>query len=99
MSIDLTLEPPIPLREVPQLAWIPKRRRGRRIHVATIHRWCAHGIRGRRLEYVQVGGTRVTTEAALHRFFASLTEPPQPTPTTHLKASDDIQRALAGYGF
>lgn len=48
--------------------------RRRRLHIATIHRWCTRGLRGRRLEYVQLGGTRVTTEAALQRFFASLTD-------------------------
>jgi hypothetical protein len=72
MSIDLTVEPPIPLADVPRLTWL-RGRGGRRLHVATVHRWCTRGIRGARLEFVQRGGTRVTTEAALVRFFRTLT--------------------------
>jgi hypothetical protein len=76
MSIDLTREAPIPLVEVPKLPWIPRRRGGRRLHVATVHRWCARGLHGTKLEYLQLGGTRVTTAAALMRFFTRLTGAP-----------------------
>jgi hypothetical protein len=79
VGIDLTHEPGIPIREVPKLKWIPRRRRGRRLHVSTVHRWCDPGIRGIRLEFVRVGGTRVTSEAALQRFFARLANNPPPT--------------------
>ena len=71
MCIDLTVETPIPLADVPKLGWIPRRRGGRRLHVSTVHRWCGAGLRGVRLECVQLGGTRVTTEAALQRFLRS----------------------------
>jgi hypothetical protein len=71
MCIDLTREPGIPLSAVARLPWLGGRG-GKRLHVATVHRWCTHGIRGVRLEFVQRGGTRVTTEAALQRFFARL---------------------------
>jgi hypothetical protein len=74
MTIDLTREPAIRLADVPKLPWLPRRRRGRRLHVATVFRWCMIGIRGHRLEYVQLGGCRVTTEAALQRFFGCLTD-------------------------
>jgi hypothetical protein len=73
MDIDLTRETAVALAEVPRLPWIPRRRGGRRLHIATVHRWCSAGVRGVQLEYVQVGGTRVTTVEALVRFFASLT--------------------------
>ena len=46
---------------------------GRRLHVATIHRWATRGIRGVRLECVKVGRYRVTTAAAIERFVAELT--------------------------
>jgi len=72
MCIDLRKEQPIRLADVPKLNWILPRRNGRPLHIATIHRWCLRGIRGVRLEFVQFGGTRVTSEAALWRFFERL---------------------------
>jgi len=96
MSIDLTRERPIPLADVPKLPWLNGRRGSlgidggkrprRRLHISTLFRWCQRGIRGHRLEYVQMGGTKVTTEAALQRFFARLSE------TTPPKASTDRDR-------
>lgn len=82
MSIDLTCEAGIPLNRVPDLPWI-RGRGDRRLHAATVHYWCAKGIRGRRLEFVQRGGTRVTTEAALLRFFQGLTEDQLASPPSH----------------
>jgi hypothetical protein len=76
MSIDLTREEPILLVDVPKLPWIPRRRGGRRLHVATVHRWCTRGLHGTKLEYLQLGGTRVTTAGALMRFFTRLTGAP-----------------------
>ncbi len=73
MDIDLEREKLIPLADVPRLPWVPRRRRGRRLHVATVYRWCLHGIRGHKLEYAQVGGAKATTETALMRFFEALT--------------------------
>jgi len=46
---------------------------GRRLHVATIHRWATRGIRGVRLECAKVGRYRVTTADAIERFVAELT--------------------------
>jgi hypothetical protein len=73
MKIDLTQETAITLAQVPDLPWVRGRADGR-LHVATVHCWCTRGIRGHKLEFVQRGGTRVTTEAALLRFFQGLTE-------------------------
>jgi hypothetical protein len=63
-----------PLAQVPNLGIIPNRRRGRQIHVATLHRWAVHGLNGVVLETLQVGGTRCTSREALRRFFQSLTQ-------------------------
>ena len=46
---------------------------GRRLHVATIHRWATRGIRGVRLEYAKVGRYCVTTAGAIERFVAEQT--------------------------
>jgi hypothetical protein len=95
MSIDLLREPGIPLSEVPKLPWL-RGRGGRRLHLATIHRWCSRGIRGTRLEFVQRGGTRVTTEAALLRFFAGLTggRLPESTGAARQRLLMDVDREL-----
>ncbi len=57
---------------------LPPRRLGRRAHVSTLYRWVGHGLRGVRLEAVQVGGTRCTSREALQRFFDRLDYPPDP---------------------
>ena len=51
---------------------LPHRRSGRRPHVATLYRWASEGLRGVRLETMQVGGTTCTSIEALQRFFAEL---------------------------
>jgi hypothetical protein len=109
MSFDPTVEQPIPLCQVPRLAWLPRRRRGRKIHVATIFRWAQHGIHGVRLEVVRIGGTRCTSEAALRRFFAALSaadpvcSPPSAataprSPATAGRAHRRAERELAKAG-
>lgn len=55
---------------------LPKRRGGKRPHVATLFRWASVGCRGIRLETVQIGGTKCTSRAALDRFFARLSQTP-----------------------
>jgi hypothetical protein len=49
-----------------------RRRNGKKTHVATVHRWASKGVRGIKLEFLQVGGVRCTTMAALERFFVRL---------------------------
>jgi hypothetical protein len=51
---------------------LPRRRKGRKPHVATIYRWGQRGCRGVVLETIQVGGTRCTSVEALQRFFDRL---------------------------
>ncbi len=54
-------------------AGLPRRRGGKRVNVATLYRWATHGCRGVRLETIQIGGTRCTSQEALQRFFVKLT--------------------------
>ena len=35
------------------------------VHVATLYRWAQRGLRGIRLETLQIGGTKFTSAAAL----------------------------------
>lgn len=49
------------------------RKRGRKIHVATVYRWTTTGCRGVVLESIQIGGARCTSREALQRFVDRLT--------------------------
>jgi hypothetical protein len=100
----------IRLNDVPKLAWIPPRRRGSRLAIATVHRWCSKGRNGIRLRHVSAGGTRCTTEAWLMEFFEALagaeTAAEHGTPVKTLETSaavrrrsDAAARALAKEGF
>ncbi len=90
MAIDLIHEHP--LRPTQAARWVGRRLR-RPVHVSTIYRWFG-GLRGRRLEYVQCGGTRVTTVEALERFFAALAEEKaEVTTIVTVTAGQDQRRA------
>jgi hypothetical protein len=100
MSIDLTTQKAISVSEIPKLRWLPHRANGRRLHVATVHRWCTRGVRGVRLPFVRVGGTRVTTEEALTDFFRVLAQQDAPAwspasqrPTTTTQVEEELDRA------
>jgi hypothetical protein len=73
MAIDITLEVPIPLTTA--ACHVPRRRRGRKTAASTLHRWATHGLRGVRLETIQIGGTKCTSVPALQRFFDRLSAP------------------------
>jgi len=68
-------------------------------NLATIYRWAQIGIKGIRLETVQVGGCKFTSREALARFFAALsartagTQPQAPDATTARKRA--VRRAEA----
>jgi hypothetical protein len=56
---------------------LPRRRRGRKVHVSCVYRWSTAGCKGTVLETIQVGGTRCTSREALQRFFERLSQPVQ----------------------
>src|SRR5262245_32119544 len=76
MVIDFGGEAPLPLRQAARL--LPSRRAGKPTHVATLYRWAQRGLRGVRLETLQVGGTLCTSREALQRFFERLSKNPGP---------------------
>src|SRR5262245_5909542 len=68
-----------------------------RPHISQIYRWSLRGLRGMRLEWVQVGGRRFTSHEALQRFFNSLTEQRtgEAIPTSSGKARQaQVQRVI-----
>lgn len=71
---------------------LPRRRAGKRPHVATLYRWAKYGVRGVMLETLQVGGTLCTSVEALQRFCNRLSgDEPDVRPTNSRRR--DIERA------
>lgn len=91
--IDPLKESLVSLSEACRL--VPRRRAGKKCNVATIYRWTAVGIRGVRLESIQIGGSRCTSKEALSRFFAALTCISDPAAPIQLPAARrrEIERA------
>ena len=68
---DNTLDELISLAEACRC--FPRRRAGKKPHIATLYRWSVSGVRGVRLRTVQVGATRCTTRSSIDQFIADLT--------------------------
>jgi hypothetical protein len=47
---------------------LPSQRRGRPVHISTVHRWRHPGLRGVRLEAIRIGGNWHTSWEAFQRF-------------------------------
>jgi len=85
-------------------AWV-RDRSGRKVHLATVHRWALRGCRGRRLETLLIGRQRMTSKEALARFFeaeaqevhsaAPATPPPAAPPPPQPSAARDVDRLHA----
>ncbi len=94
--IDIRTDEVITLREAAKM--LPKRRRGRKPHVATLHRWASRGLRGIKLETIQIGGTLCTSPKAMQEFFERLTkgelDDPESRPTQgrerHIAEAEDL---------
>lgn len=54
---------------------------GKRLALATLHRWRLHGVRGTRLETCLVGGMRYTSAEAIARFIAAQNADETPVPS------------------
>ena len=84
--IDLKEESVLSLVEAAKK--LPRRRAGKKPHVATLYRWASHGLKGIRLETIQVGGTLCTSIEALQRFFERLSGPRSESAIVTPPASD-----------
>jgi len=102
MSIDSTTETLISLSDAAR--HLPRRRAGKRPHVSCLYRWTTRGCRGIVLEWLQGGGTRVTSREALARFFRRLTQgdapdlPPVRSSAQRQRAADRAMKELAREG-
>jgi hypothetical protein len=94
--IDITQEELISITQAASI--IPRRRAGRKCHIATIYRWIQRGVKGVRLEAIQVGGTRCTSSEALQRFFNALSNFPAPytapIPSQRKRMLEEVDREL-----
>lgn len=94
-------EAPIPLADIPmRVGWIPRRRRGRKLHKRTLTRWWIDGVVAPsgtriRLEVIRVGRTPCTSEDALKRFFAKLAGADALAPTALTRHDRERQIAAA----
>lgn len=69
---------------------------GRRPHPATCFRWRQHGISGVWLETVKLGGKRLTSVEAVHRFVEATTAAADgPRPSTPARTSRQRQAAIS----
>ena len=73
--IEIQSEEVVSLTEAAKSKCLPRRRKGKRPHVATLFRWATVGVRGVVLETIQCGGTRCTSVEAIQRFFERCTDP------------------------
>lgn len=82
---------------------LPKRRRGARPHFATVWRYIMHGAKALdgtlvRLEAERFGGAWITSEEAISRFMARLSEMPNnsplslPAPAARRRAADEADK-------
>lgn len=97
MSIDVQSEKLLTLAECREA--FPG---GKRLSLATLHRWRLNGVRGTRLETVLVGGMRYTSREAIARFIErqNADESPAPTitPAQRHRQAEAAQKELARAG-
>ena len=86
----------VSLRDAAKL--LPRRRAGKRPHVATLYRWTTRGLRGVVLETLQVGGTLCTSREALQRFFERLTARPACAAHVEEPSGERVENELARHG-
>lgn len=72
LNTDDALRDAFPINEVPR--HLP-RRSGKRVHISTIWRWIQRGVRGVKLESLNIGGRRYVPREALEHFLEALNRP------------------------
>ena len=66
---------------------------GKRLALATLHRWRLHGVRGTKLETCLIGGLRYTSREAISRFIERQNADESPAPS--ISPSQRQRQALA----
>ena len=60
---------------------------GRKVHVATLWRWCRKGCHGVHLQYFCIGRSIMVTEAGLNRFFTELAKVDDTSGSSNFKSN------------
>lgn len=98
--IDLEAETVLSLSDATE--HLPRRRRGKRPHLTTLHRWATTGVSGVKLEVIRVGSTLCTSLEALQRFCERCTAgdsgAPAPTTKARQREIDRAEQELAEAG-
>ncbi|MCE9519667.1 MAG: DUF1580 domain-containing protein [Verrucomicrobia bacterium] len=68
--IDVTVETPLSLKQACRLPFLQKK--GKPLHLSTIHRWATRGVKGIRLETVIYPAGMQTSAQAVLRFIGAL---------------------------
>lgn len=76
----------IPLRDVVNLPFLPRRRRGSKLSFSTVWRWVLRGCEGRKLKAVKVGGTLCTSRKWLQEFFCTPLDDDEPSPAVSIRS-------------
>ncbi len=98
--IDISTERVVSLTDACKL--LPARRMGKKPNLSTLYRWAQRGCRGVKLEVIQVGACKCTSQEALQRFCEALTDPTAAKPTRTARqrerqiAAADAELSAAG---
>lgn len=89
----LAIDDLIPVAKLREM--LPSRRPGRKLNYATIWRWAKHGVRGRKLEIVKIGGAVYVTPEALERFANGDGDTTAPARRSPARRDRDVKAAEA----
>jgi hypothetical protein len=104
--LGCVIEKYIPLRLVPDLPWLPARRKDSKLAPSTLWRWRTTGVKGVILRTARMGSMWCTTEEWLKEFFEDSAAPNNPaerpsirTPTRRAREIARTQERLVRAGF
>ncbi len=69
-----------------------------RVHISTVSRWILHGVRGRRLRTILVGGRRFVLEDDLNSFLIATNVPGDALAESRESRAANAGRVLDGLG-
>lgn len=90
MAIDINQETLLTLADAAKE--LP-RRGGRKIHMSTVWRWANRGLKGIKLESIQLGGSTWTSREALQRYADRLSGNTEPTTDSNTLSTNKQHKA------
>jgi uncharacterized protein DUF1580 len=93
--INPEIEELLTLEEAARLPWLPRPRRGKRIAVSSIWRWCVHGVAEEKLDSLFLGGRIYTSAEAIKRFMRAVKPRTLRSPRRNQAAEFPSDRSLS----